>query len=140
MTVKNRRLDIPKKKHHRLRLLKKASVKKAMKAKKVSVIAKGKRAKSAVFLGSKEKTYTGLQKDDLMKSKTGKIVTKKSHAAGLKAFQYIKVWNSAVRQARAELQIYAVFGLDETGGFYQLEKGRPLYQKAKEIYDDVFDA
>merc|ERR1719498_1805397 len=50
---------------------------KVMKAKKVSVIAKGSRARASVFFGSKVKTYTGLKKSDLMKSKTGKIVTRK---------------------------------------------------------------
>ena len=58
---------------------------KAMKAKRVSIIAKGKAARSVVFRGTKEKTASGLKKSDLMKSKTGKIVTKKSHAAGKKA-------------------------------------------------------
>ena len=98
---------------------------KAMKAKKVSVIAKGKRARASVFLGSKEKTYTGLKKSDLMKSKTGKIVTKKSHAVGKKAFQYIKGWTSAVQKARKALGVK---------GFQAVKKGTPLYKKAKEIY------
>merc|ERR1712170_192354 len=76
---------------------------KAMKAKKVSVIAKGSRARASVFFGSKVKTYTGLKKSDLMKSKTGKIVTRKSHAAGLKAYKQIKGWTAAVQKARKEL-------------------------------------
>merc|ERR1711869_193910 len=39
---------------------------KAMKKKAVSKIAKGKRAKAVVFHGTKEKTYTGLTKSDLI--------------------------------------------------------------------------
>ena len=35
----------------------------------------GRLAKAVVFRASKEKTYTGLRKADLMKTKTGKIVT-----------------------------------------------------------------
>merc|ERR1712182_103144 len=98
---------------------------KAMKAKKVSVIAKGKLAKASVFRGSKEKTYTGLKKTDLMKSKAGKIVTKKSHAAGKKAYANIKGWTSAVQKARKALGVQ---------GFQAVKKGSLLYKKAKEIY------
>merc|ERR1711993_185115 len=56
--------------------MKKAGMKKAgmKKAKRVSIIAKGKRAKSAVFSGRKQKTTSGLKKSDLVKSKTGKVV------------------------------------------------------------------
>merc|ERR1711879_172426 len=39
---------------------------KVMKAKRVSVIAKGKRARAFVFNGTKVKTYTGLTKDNLI--------------------------------------------------------------------------
>merc|ERR1719265_2332593 len=96
---------------------------KAMKAKKVSKIAKGKFARSVVFRGSKEKTTTGLKKTDLMKSKTGKIVTKKSHAAGKKAYAQIKGWTVAVQKARKALGVK---------GFQAVKKGSPLYKKAKE--------
>ncbi|CAE7405675.1 Klhl12, partial [Symbiodinium necroappetens] len=51
----------------------KAKAMKAMKKKALSKIAQGKRAKLAVFKGSKEKTYTGLHKTDLMKNKSGRI-------------------------------------------------------------------
>merc|ERR1711985_199042 len=98
---------------------------KVMKAKKVSVIAKGSRARASVFFGSKVKTYTGLKKSDLMKSKTGKIVTRKSHAAGLKAYTQIKGWTTAVQKARKELGC---------NGFVAVRKGTPLYKAAKAIY------
>merc|ERR1712054_351452 len=91
---------------------------KAMKAKRLSVIAKGKLAKAVVFRGSKKKT-------DLMKTKTGKIVTKKQHAAGKKAYEHIKGWTSAVQKARKALGV---------NGFQAVKKGSPLYKKAKEIY------
>merc|ERR1712061_107525 len=97
-------------------------VMKVMKAKRVSVIAKGSRARAAVFLGSKAKTYTGLTKKDLMKSRAGKIVTKKSHAAGKKAYAHIKGWTAAVQKARKELGL---------AGFLPVKKGTPLYAKAK---------
>merc|ERR1719446_121866 len=98
---------------------------KAMKKKTVSIIAKGKRAKASVFLGGKEKTYTGLKKSDLMKSKTGKIISKKQHAAGKKAYKHIKAWTEAVQKARKELGVK---------GFVAVKKGSALYKKAKEFY------
>merc|ERR1711920_232023 len=90
----------------------------AKKAMKKSVIAKGKRARSAVFKGSKEKTYTGLKKSDLQKNKSGKIVGKKASAR-------IKGWTIAVTAAKKAL------GLT---GFVAVKKGTPLYKKAKELY------
>merc|ERR1719174_823582 len=98
---------------------------KAMKALRVSVIAKGKRARFSVFSGSKVKTASGLKKTDLMKTKAGKIVTKKSHAAGKKAYANIKGWTTAVQKARKALGVK---------GFQAVKKGSPLYKKAKELY------
>merc|ERR1719158_1469393 len=43
-----------------------------------SIIARGKFAKSKVFKGTKEKTASGLKKSDLIKNKSGKVVSKKS--------------------------------------------------------------
>merc|ERR1719245_706451 len=55
---------------------------KVMKAKRVSVIAKGKRARASVFNGRKEKTVGGMTKANLVKNKKGKIVSK---AASMRA-------------------------------------------------------
>merc|ERR1712139_751153 len=98
------------------------AMKKAMKAMKVSKIAKGKRAKSVVFSGGKEKTASGLKKSDLVKNRRGKIVSKKSVAAGKKAYKNIQKWTEAVAKARKAL------GLK---GFVAIKKGTPLYTKAK---------
>merc|ERR1712060_128793 len=67
---------------------------KAMKAMKktVSKIAKGSRAKASVFRGGKEKTSGGLKKSDIVKSKSGKLVSKKQSAAGKKAYKNIQGW------------------------------------------------
>merc|ERR1719408_97072 len=62
-----------------------------------------------------------------MKSKSGKIVTKKQHAAGKKAYANIKGWTMAVQKARKELGVK---------GFVAVKKGSALYKKAKEIYAD----
>merc|ERR1712032_1787638 len=98
---------------------------KVMKAKKVSKIAKGKHMRSVVFSGTKAKTSTGLKKSDLMKSKSGKIVTKKASAHGKKSYSFIKGWTVAVQKAKKEL------GLE---GFVVIKKGSAIYKKAKELY------
>merc|ERR1719341_3039459 len=78
--------------------MKKASMKKAMKgsakktgmkrkAMKKSVIAKGKRAKSSVFRGTKAKTSGGLKKSDLVRNKAGKIVSRKASENAKKNFK-----------------------------------------------------
>merc|ERR1712216_107756 len=93
---------------------------------KVSFIAKGPRAKAVVFLGLGKTTKTsgGFTKGDLMKSKTGKIVTKKQHTAGKKAFKHIKAWSTALTKARKDLNIK---------GFVAVKKGTPLYKATKAI-------
>merc|ERR1719221_2353922 len=99
------------------------------KAMKKSKIAKGKRGKSSVFRGTKEKTSGGLKKGDLMKNKNGKVVSKKAHAHGKKAFKGIKNWTAAVNKARKAL---GVKGFCAVGG--KSAKGQALYKKAKSFY------
>merc|ERR1719408_350412 len=101
---------------------------KVMKSKKVSFIAKGPRAKAVVFLGlgSTTKTSSGFKKSDLMKNKTGKIVTKKQHAAGKKAYRNIKAWTTACTQAKKDL------GLK---GFVAIKKAYRNIKAAKAIFD-----
>merc|ERR1740129_595405 len=89
----------------------KASMKsmKAMKAMKAmkSKIAKGKLAKSLVFRGSREKTSGGLSKNQLMRNKNGKVVSKMSSAASRKRYVGSKLqrWTKAVTAARKALGI-----------------------------------
>merc|ERR1719261_881718 len=99
---------------------------KAMKKKTVSKIAKGKRARSVVFKGSKEKTKTGLTKSDLIKNSQGRIVSKKASAAAKKKYKNIKGWIEAVQKARKELGVK---------GFVAIKKGSALYKKAQEFYN-----
>merc|ERR1719384_1401057 len=96
------------------------SMKKAMKVKRTSTIARGKLAKVLVFRGSKQKTGGGLTKDTLTKNKTGKIVSKSKSARGKKnwANSALKRWIDAVKQARKQLKITgfcAVNGKTATG-------------------------
>merc|ERR1712137_1367876 len=97
---------------------------------KVSKIAKGKLARASVFGGGKAKTASGLTKGDLMKSKKGKIVTKKSHAAGKKAYKNVSGWTKACQAARKALGIK---GFCAVGG--KTAQGKALYAKAKSIYN-----
>merc|ERR1712051_680701 len=103
-------------------------VKKAMKPKVVSKIAKGKRARTSVFHGKKEKTKTGLTKAHLIKNKSGKIVSKKASAHGKKAYKNIQAWTKAVQQAKKAL---GVKGFCIVGG--KTAEGKALYAKAKAI-------
>jgi len=104
----------------------KKSTMKRRKAMKVSKIAKGKRAKSSVFRGTKEKTVGGLKKSDLMRNKAGKVVTKKSHARGQK-----NKWAIACGKARKALGIkgFCPFGGKTAKGKALLAKARSFYKK-----------
>merc|ERR1711994_295383 len=103
---------------------------KAMKAMRVSKIAKGKMARAAVFRGSKEKTVGGLTKATLVKSKSGKIVSKAASVRAKKAFSTsgLKAWCDAVKAARKTLNLT---GFVAVGG--KSATGKALYAKAKTL-------
>merc|ERR1719198_404524 len=106
----------------------KKTMKKAMKAKKVSTVAKNKLAKLTVFRGTAGKTKTsgGLTKANLIKNKSGKIVSKKASAQG-KARKFPK----AVVAARKALGIkgFCPIGGKTAAGQRLLKKARSLYRK-----------
>merc|ERR1712060_428985 len=106
------------------------AMKKAMKkAKRVSIVARGSRARASVFSGKKQRTQGGMTKDGLMKNKNGRIVSKKSSARAKKAYsKTIKAWADAVKAARKAL---GVTGFVAIGG--KSAAGRALYAKAKSI-------
>merc|ERR1712151_1423324 len=107
-----------------------SAMKRVMKAKRVSVIAKGKRAKSAVFSGRKAKTTSGLTKDSLTKNKFGKVVSKKASARSNRSYATsgIKKWADAVKAARKAL---GLTGFVAIGG--KSAAGKALYTKAKSL-------
>merc|ERR1712141_8813 len=112
-------------------VMKKSGMKKGMKkAKRVSIIAKGKRARSAVFSGRKEKTVSGLKKSDLVKSSLGKVVSKKASARAkrLYANSGFKKWIDACKKARKELGLK---GFVAIGG--KSAQGKALHAKVKSI-------
>merc|ERR1711977_380173 len=107
--------------------MKKSMAKKMMKSmrkramKKSAASYKSKRgALTAVFKGKIMKSKGGLKKDALMKTKKGKVVSKKMHLRG-KANKWIKACNAA----RAALKVK---------GFSPIKKGTALYKKAKSLY------
>merc|ERR1712243_55712 len=103
---------------------KKGGMKKKKAAKRVGKIAKGKRSRAAVFNGRKEKTKSGLKKGDLIKNKSGKIVTRKASARGKK-----NKFMNAVIAARKALGIK---GFQACGG--KTAKGQQLLAKARALY------
>merc|ERR1719494_1220950 len=116
---------------------KKGSMKKAMKsmkrrkAMKVSKIAKGKRAKSSVFRGRKAKTSGGLKKQDLIKSKSGKVVSKKKSDRAKLAFKKngLAKWNAACQKARKDMKLK---GFVPIGG--KTSQGKALLARIRSYY------
>merc|ERR550514_1549899 len=83
-------------------------------------------AKSIVFRGGIVHGGTSLKKADLVKSKSGKIVSRKRSALAKKRYASgIGKWTAAVVKARKELGVK---------GFVAIKKGSALYKKAKEFY------
>jgi hypothetical protein len=91
--------------------------------KRVSTIAKGKKAKVQVWRGKKVKTSAGLTKADLIKSKSRKIVSAKKSAAGKNS-----KWARATAKARAEKGYQ---------GFKAIKRGTSFYDKAKQIMKEL---
>merc|ERR1719335_567039 len=81
-------------------------------------------AKRLVFTGRFVKTASGLAKNDLIKSKTGKIVSKKKSLLGKKS-----KWIVAVTKARTALKIkgFHVIGGKTTADKALLAKARSFY-------------
>merc|ERR1712070_1084244 len=99
-------------------------MKKAMKkAMKKSIIGRGKMSKVLVLKGSRVKTAGGLTAKDIIKNKSGKAVSKKKHALGMK-----NPWMVAVKAARKAL---GITGFCQCGG--KTPEGKALYAKAKSL-------
>lgn len=70
-------------------------------------------SKEQVWNGEALKTAGGLTKEDLMQNKKGKIISKKRHAQGLKAFENIKEFAGTKRAAIKEPEIKAAISGEE---------------------------
>merc|ERR1719464_1658275 len=84
---------------------------------KKKALAKGKRARRAVFTGKVIKTLGGLKTGDLVQGNHGRIVSAKRQAMHKK-----NKWARATKQARKELGIT---------GFQPVKKGSELYERVK---------
>jgi hypothetical protein len=96
---------------------------------KVSQIAKGKRAKSSVFRGTKAKTSGGLKKTDLIKNKNGKIVSRRASSNAKKNYKRIQKWTAALQKARKALNIK---GFQAVGG--KTARGKALLAKTRSFF------
>ena len=98
--------------------------KKAKKPKKTPLVGK----KWQVWNGTRERTIGGLTKKDLMKSKSGKIVSKKQalRAKGNMKKNGLGKWMAAVKQVRKEM------GLK---GFVAIKKGTTYYKRVRAVYE-----
>merc|ERR1712202_23064 len=103
------------------------------KTKRVSKIARGKRARSAVFRGFKEKTVGGLTKSLLVKNKFGKVVSKKASDRAKRTYKKNGMfkWIVAVQHARKTLGVkgFCAVGGKSPIGIRLLAKARSLYKK-----------
>ena len=94
------------------------------KSKRVSIIG----SKRQVWNGTRTKTVGGLTKKDLMKSNSGRIVSKKMASRGrtLMKKNGLGKWIAAVKKVRKEM------GLK---GFVAIKKGTPFYKAVKKVYN-----
>jgi len=121
--TKKRRTTRKRKVTKRKRTKRKKVVKRRRARKKVSI--RGTRAQ--VFRGTRQKVKTtGQKKDDLMKNKRGKVISKAAHKHGKKVYKKngIEKWNKAFMQARKNLGIT---------GFQAIKKGSALYQETMKL-------
>merc|ERR1711908_209799 len=104
---------------------------KAMKSKKVSIIAEGVRARATVYAGRKEKTTGGMTKSKLMKNRVGKIVSKAASVAAKKRYaKTLGRWTAAVVAARKALGITGFLLVNGKSA-----QGKAVYAKARSIYE-----
>merc|ERR1711981_102833 len=82
-----------------------------------------------VWNGSKTYTKGGLTKSNLMVNKNGRLMSKKAHAVGKKAFAGVKSWNVALSKARKELGITGFVAINRG------DMGVKLYNLAKKYHN-----
>jgi hypothetical protein len=111
----------------KMKVMKMKTMKKMKKAMKKSVVGK----KASVFAGRKMRTTGGLKKENLMKNKRGKVVSKKASAAAKKRGGFFKIlkWSNAVKAARKFLGLKGFVAVGGKSG-----KGKALLMKSKSIY------
>merc|ERR1712216_445318 len=100
---------------------------KAMKVKRVSMITKGKMGRAQVLYGTQEKTAAGHTKDQLMRNKRGKFVSKKANAVRRKLFEKskLKVWTGCITAAHKAMSLKGFVAING-----RQAEGKALYAKA----------
>jgi len=101
---------------------------KSMKSKKVSIIARGKFARSMVFKGKKAKTVSGLKQESFMRNKRGRIVSKRQSAQGKRNYTNVESWIECVMEAREALHCRGFVAING-----KTLQGKALYVKAKAL-------
>merc|ERR1712243_26573 len=106
----------------------KKTMRKRKAAKRPSIVAKGRGAKARVYFGKKSKTSGGLKKGDLVKSKSGKIVSRKASERAKKTFKSngLAKYAAALKKARSALGIK---GFVPVGG--KTARGQALLKKVR---------
>ena len=122
-----RKKSMKKRSMRKRKSMKKRSMRK--RAMKVSIIGRGRMAKSQVFKGRKVKTVGGLKKTDLKKNKYGKVVSKKASARA--STGKTAKWTRAVVAARKALGVkgFRPIGGKSAAGQALLKKVRSFYKK-----------
>merc|ERR1719270_11340 len=107
-------------------------MKSSMKKKKVMKVKVKKTGKKwQVFAGTRDKTTSGLKKEDMMQNKTGKIVSRKKSLLAKSRFgSSVKPWLECTQKARKDLKIV---GMCPIGG--KTELGQRFYQRTRFYYD-----
>merc|ERR1712091_247782 len=92
------------------------------------VVRRRRKARRTSIRGTRQKVKTtGQTKSDLMKTKSGKIVSKKKFNAGKRAYKKngLSKWTKAFMQARKNLKLK---------GFVACKKGSKFYKEAMRLY------
>merc|ERR1711997_772325 len=121
--VSKRRVSRKKRVTRRKRTKRKV-VRRKRKARRVSI----RGSKQQVWRGSRLKARnTGYQKKDFMQNKRGRIISKKAHSAGMRAYKRngLSKWTKAFVQARKNLKLK---------GFVACKKGTAFYKEAMRLY------
>merc|ERR1712012_84301 len=98
-------------------------------SKAASKVASGKLAKSMVLRGTKERTRSGLRKEDLLLNKRGKAVSKKRSALGRRQYRHVEPWVDSVMEARRILHLRGFVAING-----RTLPGKVLYARAKALY------
>ena len=88
--------------------------------------ASGARAKTQVLEGRRDQTASGQKKEELCKSKKGRVVSKKASLAGQQKYEHIRKWTQAIQTSEL-----AIVGFCPVGG--TAKQGKQLYKKAREV-------